>query len=262
MAGDASRRDGDDPAMSIRPQSGRDALAEAARIGPFFAVTVDPGGAGWVRFADVAADRGRVSASVASARAALAATHGVADDLIDPRAAASIWHLGVAARLASPALAAAALAGWTPRLDALLCPSGGPTAFAIRRDDIAGSPVAGAVEAARAVHAHAVRVAIEPVTTTVAGVASVSEHVLWGNVWSAFAGAAIVLAAARPSSGPAAEAIVRTLVATSPYPMAGGYGPSGRFRRDTCCLYYRLPRGGLCGDCVLDRVPTSAPQAP
>jgi ferric iron reductase protein FhuF len=23
------------------------------------------------------------------------------------------------------------------------------------------------------------------------------------------------------------------------------------FRRNSCCLYYRLPEGGLCGDCVL-----------
>jgi|GEM_PF-1837329 hypothetical protein len=27
------------------------------------------------------------------------------------------------------------------------------------------------------------------------------------------------------------------------------------FRRRSCCLYYRLPGGGLCGDCCLRRVP-------
>jgi ferric iron reductase protein FhuF len=26
---------------------------------------------------------------------------------------------------------------------------------------------------------------------------------------------------------------------------------SSVFRRTTCCLYYRLPDGGLCGDCAL-----------
>jgi iron complex transport system ATP-binding protein len=27
------------------------------------------------------------------------------------------------------------------------------------------------------------------------------------------------------------------------------------YRRNSCCLYYRTPRGGLCGDCALDRAP-------
>ncbi|MGH3410268.1 MAG: (2Fe-2S)-binding protein [Streptosporangiaceae bacterium] len=28
------------------------------------------------------------------------------------------------------------------------------------------------------------------------------------------------------------------------------------FRRHSCCLYYRLPGGGLCGDCALAAPPT------
>jgi ferric iron reductase protein FhuF len=27
--------------------------------------------------------------------------------------------------------------------------------------------------------------------------------------------------------------------------------PPPDFLRNSCCLYYRLPDGGLCGDCVL-----------
>jgi iron complex transport system ATP-binding protein len=27
------------------------------------------------------------------------------------------------------------------------------------------------------------------------------------------------------------------------------------YRRTSCCLYYRAPRGGLCGDCVLTSKP-------
>jgi ferric iron reductase protein FhuF len=27
------------------------------------------------------------------------------------------------------------------------------------------------------------------------------------------------------------------------------------FRRQSCCLYYRLPGGGLCGDCCFQRPP-------
>jgi hypothetical protein len=29
------------------------------------------------------------------------------------------------------------------------------------------------------------------------------------------------------------------------------------FRRRSCCLYYRIPGGGRCGDCALDRAPTA-----
>ncbi|ETB34971.1 hypothetical protein N602_27770, partial [Mycobacterium avium subsp. hominissuis 10-5606] len=30
-------------------------------------------------------------------------------------------------------------------------------------------------------------------------------------------------------------------------------GPPLDFRRASCCLFYRLPGGSVCGDCVLDR---------
>ena len=32
------------------------------------------------------------------------------------------------------------------------------------------------------------------------------------------------------------------------------------FRRRSCCLYYRVPGGGLCGDCCLDRPPGREPR--
>ncbi|MEU1022927.1 (2Fe-2S)-binding protein, partial [Streptomyces sp. NPDC005904] len=28
------------------------------------------------------------------------------------------------------------------------------------------------------------------------------------------------------------------------------------FRRRSCCLYYRCPGGGVCGDCCFERPPT------
>ncbi|MGW4250864.1 (2Fe-2S)-binding protein, partial [Streptomyces californicus] len=34
------------------------------------------------------------------------------------------------------------------------------------------------------------------------------------------------------------------------------HGPA--FRRRSCCLYWRCPGGGLCGDCVFDSAPGSA----
>ncbi|MFV2120727.1 (2Fe-2S)-binding protein, partial [Streptomyces sp. Act-28] len=37
-------------------------------------------------------------------------------------------------------------------------------------------------------------------------------------------------------------------------------GPA--LRRRTCCLYYRCPGGGLCGDCVFDAPPRSTAAGP
>ncbi|WP_199808608.1 (2Fe-2S)-binding protein, partial [Streptomyces sp. NRRL S-146] len=34
------------------------------------------------------------------------------------------------------------------------------------------------------------------------------------------------------------------------------------FRRRSCCLYYRVPGGGVCGDCCFTRPPRSSPRAP
>jgi hypothetical protein len=248
------------PASRRDREAGLAALAAAARVGPFFAVLVDPPDGRWTPFTAFAADRDRVGASIDGARTRMARAAGVDLDAVEVRAAASVWHLGIAARLASPALGAAAVARWAPRLDlALWGPddAGGWTQLAIRGADIDGTAVSGPAEAAAAIAAGVVDVAIGPITESVSDIAAVAANVLWGNVWSAFAGAAAVLATGRPEVGEAAARVVTALVATTPHPLAGGYDPAGRFRRETCCLYYRLPSGGLCGDCVLERVPRS-----
>ncbi|MBB5937887.1 (2Fe-2S)-binding protein [Streptomyces zagrosensis] len=102
----------------------------------------------------------------------------------------------------------------------------------------------------------------------------VSGALLWGNAGSALAGALMVLrdwlrtapeagaaAAAGPQGGASAQAralaLARDLFAAEPLRESGHWLPDSRppFRRTTCCLYYRVPGGGLCGDCVLPRVP-------
>jgi hypothetical protein len=249
-------------AVSDGDRSVANALRQAAEIGPFFDLTLDPTGPEWTSFADFAADREAVGAAIAQARAKLADRSRTDEARVEPRAAASVWHLGVAARIASPTVGAAVLSGWLPRLDRLLWHSRSDSAtLAIRAHELAGSYVADAEAAAEAIHAGPVRAAVEPLTQTVAAVGSVSDHVLWGNVWSAFAGVALEVARVRPEFGDASLAIVRALVETADRPMPGRYLPSGRYRRDTCCLYYRLPRGGLCGDCVLHRMPSARPQS-
>jgi hypothetical protein len=252
---------GDDDAADALRQAAQ-TLRQVAEIGPFFALTLDPPGPGRIAFADFVGDHDSVAAAVTQARTQLAAAAGVDESAVEPRAAASVWHLGVVARVVSPALGAAALAGWCPRLDRVQWESGpAPSALAVRTDELDGTAVAGSAAAAAALEASVIDSILAPLTRTVATVGSVSDHVLWGNVWSAFAGAAVMIARARPASGGDALAIVRALVEAGDRPMPGRY-LSGRYRRDTCCLYYRLPRAGLCGDCVLRRMPSARPARP
>ena len=81
---------------------------------------------------------------------------------------------------------------------------------------------------------------------------------LWGNAASAVAGGKRVLAERAPAAGRAGGARwPRRLLDAGPLAGTGGLLPpqppdrDWSFRRRSCCLYYRVPGGGLCGDCVL-----------
>jgi hypothetical protein len=78
-----------------------------------------------------------------------------------------------------------------------------------------------------------------------------SRHVTRGNVASALGGAATVLGSTRPGARDAADATVRRLL-HSAYLAGSADWPEGHgFRRTNCCLFYRIPNAGKCGDCVL-----------
>lgn len=78
-----------------------------------------------------------------------------------------------------------------------------------------------------------------------------TQRVLWGNT------AASLYAVPRVNHLPEAVPVVADLLARAP--LAGEVDlasvPPGR--RRTCCLFYLVDGAGLCGDCVLDQVPTS-----
>jgi ferric iron reductase protein FhuF len=98
---------------------------------------------------------------------------------------------------------------------------------------------------------------IAPLVAAVRAQVAVSERLLWGNAASALTGARRVLATARPAAAERAAEVAERLLST------GGLAGTGEllapaepdrfwtFRRRSCCLYYRVPGGGLCGDCVL-----------
>lgn len=180
----------------------------------------------------------------------------------EPRVAASIAHQGLAARLWSAALGCAVLYGGLPDLSPDLLHW---DAAAVAPDDLLLTevrPLPGdaATLASVVLHGH-----LQPLGETLRSRYGVAAGLLWGNAGSALAGAARELDrwARRGGRTDAAERS-RALTAelfTHPLLRATGTRAGTSFRRHSCCLYYRVPGGGVCGDCCFDRPPGASPRA-
>jgi hypothetical protein len=251
-------------AASGRARAQPDLLTQLASIGEFFAVrTHSPQSqvvAPWRAMTGLVDDPRVLPARVLAVRDALSRAGGRAVSL---RVAASVTQLGLSARLVAPALAVAALTGrgleldlarlrWQPELggavplsvpiDALpdgcgATAAGDPGELAAELARVLSGPVARLVDAARAW--------------------SVSPLVLWGNVASAVHGATGQIASARPAHADRAKHLAALLQAQPPLLGTGRTEYDGRFRRSSCCLFYRVAGSravaDLCGDCVLVR---------
>ncbi|MEU9852367.1 IucA/IucC family C-terminal-domain containing protein [Streptomyces sp. NPDC047974] len=170
------------------------------------------------------------------------------------RVAASIAHLGLAARLWSTALGPAALSGRFPVLDPA----------ELRWDPALTAPDdlwwAGA--GTRPATVDALREAVQeahlvPLHAALARDGRISPRLLWGNAGSALAGALREVvrwsrAHDRPEAASRAAELVQGLL---DHPDLAGTLRGPALRRTTCCLYYRATPGGLCGDCVFDHAP-------
>jgi FhuF 2Fe-2S C-terminal domain len=242
----------------------REALLAAAQAGAFFRLELGDGALapGW-HSAEELYRTGLGALIVATARQL---------GTSEARVGASILQQGFAARLWSPVLGCALLRGVIPDLGSLIVATGPPLRLGVTALSgwIADSP------------SHLAAVSAEVVgrqlgALTAALPVPLADGLLEGNAASAMAGALGMLTAARPDlAGPAADlgrALLQTPglqdtgVITGPDParpagQADGTGqpaPVGlAFRRRSCCLYYRVPGGGLCGDCGLIRPPASA----
>jgi FhuF 2Fe-2S C-terminal domain/Ferric iron reductase FhuF-like transporter len=218
----------------------RTALADVARIGPYFALDTDPGIAGRPPWRPVTELYGRaLPGRIAAAQARL----GVEES----RVAASLLFQGIAGRLWSPVLGSAVEHGVLPDLTAAgtywRAASPGPV--------LLGAPEAGALDAdPLAVRRVVVDRHLRPLADAVRAVTPVAEDLLWGNAASALAGTLAVLSRARPAGAARGRRLVTALLGAPPLRGTGRFGPGG-FRRRSCCLYYRVPGGGLCGDCAL-----------
>jgi FhuF 2Fe-2S C-terminal domain len=168
------------------------------------------------------------------------------------RAVASVTFLGIASRLVSAPFAALVLTGVLPVPDRLSwrpVPSG-PLPIAYE------TATAGPADA-RTLVATAVTGTVEPVLRAVANRYRISLKVMWGNVASALAGAAGVLADSRGDHADRAGMLLERALAEAP--LAGvaavvrsDASSARRFLvRHSCCLYYRIAGGSICADCVL-----------
>ncbi|MGW4735771.1 (2Fe-2S)-binding protein [Streptomyces shenzhenensis] len=180
----------------------------------------------------------------------------------EPRVSASIAQLGLAARLWSAALGCAALYGRVPDLDPGL----------LRWDPEAGTPddlwlteVRRALPGTAAVltdavlHAH-----LRPLGEALRARYGIAAGLLWGNAGSALAGAAGELdrwarGNGRGEVADRARALTAELFAHPLLRRTGTFAGTA-FRRRSCCLYYRAPGGGLCGDCCFTRPPHPSPR--
>ncbi|MEU9332798.1 (2Fe-2S)-binding protein [Streptomyces sp. NPDC048290] len=174
----------------------------------------------------------------------------------EPRIAASIAQLGLAARLWSVALGCAALYGAVPDLAPRLL-RWDPDASApgdLLLTEVRPRPADPATLADSVLGGH-----LAPLHTALRARVRLADGLLWGNAASALAGAARELerwarAAGRPDAAVRCRELTRALFGQPPLVGTGTFQGTG-FRRRSCCLYYRVPGGGLCGDCCLGRPP-------
>lgn len=178
---------------------------------------------------------------------------------VEPRVAASVTQLGFAARLVSPALAAAC-AGVVLDVPAAsllwLETSERVTSWLSGPHRTLPAP-ADAEEVAEALWEPLVERHLDRLGAAVLRRTRVSERLLWGNAAAAVGGAVMMVSLHRPEWADRAAKIAAALLRRPPLAGLGEVvrpdadRPHRFFVRRSCCLYYRVPGGGKCGDCAL-----------
>lgn len=239
----------------LRPAETRtvsEALAGVSALGPYFAVSTDPAeeaDPAWRPLTALHADLGALRAWIGHVGRRLGTG--------ETRVAASILFQGLAARLWSPIVGAVALRGVLPDLAPAHVrwrpTASGPLPLWTARP--AGWEVTGPGRVAELVYRNVMTELLEPVARAVQEITPIAPRLLWGNAASALAGTLTTVARERPDLAPRAAALSRELLTLGVLEGAGDLAEPapGRhfFVRRSCCLYYRLPGGGKCGDCVL-----------
>ncbi|MFF2081261.1 (2Fe-2S)-binding protein [Kitasatospora sp. NPDC058162] len=231
--------------------------ARLAALGPYFALDTAPTGPPPPGFRPLPELYGTGPDSPLAARIRVVAQRLGTAEL---RVAASILHLGLAARFWSVGIGSAVLLGTVPTLERawVRIPDQGPIDLWSPPEPVRPEPG----ELVDQLH-HAVLIGqLEPLAAAVRAAVPLSARLLRGNAASALAGTLRVLSA--QASLPAGELVTQLLDRP---PLAGSgtlhTGPRGAaFRRTSCCLYYRIgPGAGLCGDCCFTRPPARPKRA-
>jgi hypothetical protein len=236
------------------------ALEAAGRLGPFFELDTWRYGAGWRPLSELTSGPAVLAERVASARSVMAERTGIAVDEIDERAMASIVSLGLFARLLSPAFGAAVLADVVPSL----------TLAALWWRPVIGGPIPMAAspgtDDTEPFNERIVSGIVAPVLASFAAQFRLSEKVLWGNAASALGSAVGMITTARPDLADRAVALAEQALSVPPMAGTGTFerpdesDPRRFFVRRSCCLFYRIPGAGTCGDCVLTPEPVRRQQ--
>jgi ferric iron reductase protein FhuF len=219
----------------------REALDEVAAIGPFFALAT----AGIGRPARGFYTDGFLARAVARLPTA------------ETRVAASLAQQDFAARIWSPVLACGLISSIVPDMTSLQIFSNAqspPVQLGLAR--LTGWRAENPAEVARLSYQVVVEEHLKPLVEALTPV--VAPGLLWGNAASALVGALTVIVMARPELRPAAAGVASTLLETGALAGTGALfvlNNDLKFKRNSCCLYYRLPgeHKSLCGDCSLRR---------
>lgn len=252
--------------LRVGPGKVREAVAQAGAVGSYFAVDLDAEPAACTALGKLSADRLRAWGWVTCRRL----------DSTELRVGVSTWQFGLVARVWSVLVGSWARGGVLPdlrglgMLDRLDQPALTLQAHGGWYDESADATLV----------AHLMAQEVVAVTDTLH--VALREHLalglLEGNRAAAAIGAVRAVRAWRARGADEdidrsahwdLEALATALQAhpivadhhdADALPTASGDAPPQRARRRSCCLYYRTPTGGTCGDCPLaGRVPARRP---
>ncbi|WP_370462424.1 (2Fe-2S)-binding protein [Nocardiopsis sp. FR6] len=243
--------------QAVRERALGPVLADVGRINALFALEAGPAGTGWLPLEGIDGDTDALAAEVERVRAHLARASRSRPGRVEWRVAASVFQQGLATRVLSPVVAAALCHGvlvdaarfhWDPHRE-------GPMVLRTAQRRARPAPRGGEAVADWVEHTVVTGV-LARLARGLAAVGGVAPGLLRGNTAAALAGTVRALSADRPDSAGSAHALAHDLLERPSLAGTGGYAGTDDeglavFRRTTCCLYYRAPGGGYCGDCAL-----------
>jgi ferric iron reductase protein FhuF len=210
------------------------ALRRPVAANPFLSFADDPPGRSAAEFADAVPDLLSAVAGATGAR--------------EPRVAASLVVLGYSARLLGPSLTVLLRDGLALDAAPARVRFGYAAGAGFRLAPTAPAGWEGPGVAARW-HEVVVDDHLAMVVAAVRARVPVAAGLLWGNVASGLVGTLAALVRADVVTGEAGDAFATSVLSGPPLAGTGELAGGLRFRRRSCCLYYRLPGGGYCGDC-------------